>query len=154
MTRARWWAVAGIAVGIAVIMVLIGSDLPHAVLGGMLLVVAVIVVVNLGLGQRVSLPRLPFDRRDGARTEVSALSWALYGTEGVSTQAARTLRQVCRDGLTEAGIDVETPSGVGRSTELLGEPLTTFLVDPEAPPPDVRVVRAAVLALEKLEKSV
>jgi hypothetical protein len=154
MTRGRWWGVAGVAVGIAVILVLIGSDLPHAVLGGLLWVVGVIVVVNLGLGQRVSLPRLPFDRRDGARTEVSSLSWALYGSDGVSTQAARMLRQVCRDGLTEAGIDVGTATGVSRSTELLGAPLTAFLIDPDAPPPDVRVVRAAVLTLEKLEKSV
>ncbi|WP_420114923.1 hypothetical protein [Pseudactinotalea sp.] len=153
MTRGRWWGVAGIAVAVAVVLRLIGSDVAHALLGGMLVVVAVLILAHLGIGQKVALPRLPFDRRDGARTEVSSLSWSLYGTEGVTPQAARALRGICRAGLSEAGIAVETPEGEARSVSLLGAPLTTFLIDPDAPPPDVRAVRAAVHVLENLEKS-
>ncbi|WP_156252403.1 hypothetical protein [Pseudactinotalea terrae] len=153
MTRGRWWAVAGTGVGIVGILALIGSDLPHALLGGLLWLIGVLVVIHLGVGQRVSLPRLPFDRRDGARTEVASLSWALYGNEGVTPQAARQLRHLCRDGLAEAGIDVDTPTGRARAAELLGDPLTAFVVDPDSPPPPVKAVRTAVHALENLEKS-
>lgn len=153
MNRRRWWAAAGASAGISLLLLLIGSDLPHALLGGLLVIFAVIVAAHLALGQKVALPRLPFDRRDGARTEVSSLSWALYGNEGVTAQAARQLRGICRDGLTEAGIDVGTATGRERAAALLGEPMTSFIVDPDAPAPDIRSVRTAVTALENLEKS-
>jgi hypothetical protein len=153
VTRGRWLAAGGCGVLIAALLAVIGIDLPHAVIGGTLWMVGVVVVVHLGTGQRVSLPRLPFDRRDGARTEVSSLSWSLYGSDGISTDAQRHLRKVCLTALDEAGIDLATDTGRERAAALLGSPSTAFLVDGTAPPPDARAVRATVIALEKLEKA-
>ncbi|GAB2966656.1 hypothetical protein [Actinotalea caeni] len=153
MTRARWvWLGIGAAV-VAVLLAVTGIDPAHAVLGGLLLAIGVLVLVHLGVGQRVALPRLPFDRREGVRTEVSSLSWALYRPDGVTPHALRRIRQVCRTGLAEASIDVDSTLGAERAAALLGQQVATFLTDPAAPPPDAHAVRAAVLALEKLEKS-
>lgn len=153
MTRGRWLAAAGAGVLIAALLGVIGIDLPHAVLAGVLWLVGVVVVIHLDAGQRVALPRLPFDRRDGARTEVSSLSWSLYGPDGISPEAQHHLRRVCRTALDEAGIDIGTDTGRERATALLGSPITAFLVDDTAPPPDVHAVRATVIALENLEKT-
>lgn len=153
MTRGRWIGVGVIAVVIAALLLLVGIDAPHAVLGGLVWVVGILLLVHLGLGQTVALPRLPFGRRDGTRTEVSSLSWSLYSTGGITHQGQQHLRRVCATGLAEAGLDLSRPADVDRARSLFGTSMTEFLVDPTAPPPDVRTVRAAVLALEKLEKS-
>lgn len=153
MSRGRWIGVGVIAVLIAALLVVVGIDLAHAVIGGLVWVVGIILLVHLGLGQTVALPRLPFGRRDGTRTEVSSLSWSLYSTGGVTHQGQQHLRRVCSTGLAEAGIDLSRPDDVTRTRGLLGATMTEFLLDPAAPPPDVRTVRAVVLALEKLEKS-
>lgn len=153
MTRGRWaWLIAGAAV-IATLLVVIGIGPAHAILGGLVFVIGILVIANLGLGQRVALPRLPFDRREGVRTEVSSLSWALHRPDGVNPFAQRRIRDVYRTGLAEAGIDVGTTLGAERAAALLGQQVATFLADPGAPPPDVHAVRNAVIALEKLEKS-
>lgn len=153
MTRARWWGAGAAGVVVVVLLVVVGIDPAHAVLGGLVWMVGIVVLVNLGLGQRVALPRLPFDRRDGARTDVSSLSWALYRADGVTPYAQRRIREVYRTGLADAGIDVDTPLGAERAAAILGQQVTTFVTDPHAPPPDVHAVRTAVIALEKLEKS-
>lgn len=152
MTRGRWVGVGVIAVVIAALLVVIGIDAAHAVIGGLVWVVGILLLVHLGLGQTVALPRLPFGRRDGTRTEVSSLSWSLYSSGGITHQGQQHLRRICTTALGEAGVDLSAPRGRERARELLGGAVTTFLVDPAAPPPDVRTVRATVLALEKLER--
>ena len=153
MTPRRWILVGAIGLVIAVLLVVIGFDVPHGVLGGLVWVIGILLLVNLDLGQRVALPRLPFGRRDGARTEVSSLSWSLYGTEGITYHGQQHLRRVCTNALTEAGVDLDAPDGPERARALLGPRITDFLLDPESLPPDVHTVRATVLILEKLEKS-
>jgi len=153
MSRGRWIGVGVVAAVIAALLVAVGIDVPHALIGGLVWVVGILLLVHLGLGQTVALPRLPFGKRDGTRTEVSSLSWSLYSTGGITHQGQQHLRRICTTGLVEAGIDVSRPSDLDRARHLLGDAMTEFLVDPAAPPPDVRSVRATVLALEKLEKS-
>lgn len=153
MTRGRWIGVGVIAVVIAGLLFAVGVDLAHAVIGGLLWVVGILLLVHLGMGQNVALPRLPFGRRDGTRTEVSSLSWSLYSAGGVTYQGQQHLRRVCLAALAEAGIDLEQPNGPDRARIALGSAVAELVIDPTAPPPDVRTVRACVIALEKLERS-
>ncbi len=153
MTRGRVIAAVVAAAVLATLLVLVGFDVPHGVLAGIGVVVALQVLAHLGLGQRVALPRLPFGRRDGTRTEVSSLSWSLHGgSDGVAPSAQRQLRRVAITALGEAGVALDDDEGRRRAVELLGAPMTDFLLDRQTRPLDARAVRAAVLRLEKLQE--
>lgn len=153
MTRSRWGLVAAVGAAIAGVLLVIGVHPAHAVLGGLLWLVVALVLVHMAIGQRVALPRLPFESRSGARTEVSSLSWSLYGVGGMTVEGQRHLERVLRLVLTEHGIEVSTTAGAERAGALLGRDAVGLLTDPSAPPPTPRTVRTIVLALEKLERT-
>jgi hypothetical protein len=152
VTRRRWVVVGVVAAVVTAVVALTGSGLPKAVAAGALCVLVVVLATAVDLGQHVALPRLPFGRRDGSRTEVSSLEWAMTG-EIVSPHAQRQLRRVATTGLADAGIDLDDAVGRERASALLGPVVVAFLTEPGAPPPDSRGVQSTVLALEKLEQT-
>src|SRR5690625_7838344 len=86
----RLAAVAGPALAL-----LIGTDLPHSLLIGGTLAAAPLVVRALPFGSRATWPVLPYGRRDGARRDVSSLTWTMIDRGGgISSTGERRLRTV------------------------------------------------------------
>ena len=150
--RRRWMWVTVSAVVVPVAVFAAGADLAHALLAGLAGAVVVVVLRSMPLGEHVMFPRLPFAAHEGARRDVSSLSWTLYGRGGMTVSGQRRLRRVALDALDHAGIDVTTAPGRAEAERLLGRGLLTFLLDPDpSRPPDARTVERCVAALETLD---
>jgi hypothetical protein len=146
----RWWTLVA-AVVVSGVVVLMGFDVAHGLVAGLTLALVVLLVAHLDLGERVELPRLPYDNRDGARSEVSSISWSLLGRDGVTAEGQQHLRRLVRASLTEAGVDVDTAPGRVRAEELLGTDAVRLATDPAASAPSAGRVQSLVTTLESLE---
>lgn len=153
MNGKRWALTALGGCALAGILVALGFRLVHALIGAAVGVLVVAVLAQLDHGEHVALPKLPYERRDGARTEVSSLSWSLTGRTGVTLPAQRRLRQACVQSLREQGVDVETPAGRDQARTLLGQGVVEFVLDPDAPPPDIRTIQRTLDRLESMEST-
>lgn len=150
MTPLRWLAALGVGVLIGGVLLLTDARPAHAVLGGLLWLVVVLVLTHLDLGEHVDLPRLPYGRRDGDRTEVATIASAFNGTGTMQRHGHAELRRTALGVLADAGLDLGTEADRRRVTALLGSEVVAVLLDPQAPPPHPRAVRSAVLALETM----
>lgn len=146
----RLWTAIG-AVVVAGAVVLLGYGIAHGLVAGTALALVVLAAGHLGLGERVELPRLPYDNRSGSRLEVSSISWSLYGRDGMTAEGRRHLRRLLLRVLAARGIDADEAAGRERADRLLGADVVRFATDPASPAPDARRVRAIVLTLETLE---
>jgi hypothetical protein len=147
--RRRWWVwPAVVGIGGPVLAFTIGLDVAHSLMIGLAVALVVAGSRVIGLGDQAVWPRLPFGRRDGARRDVSSLSWSLYGQQHELTGSGRRrLRRVCLDTLELAGMSLDTPEGIRAVQDLLGRPVTAFLIDPDQPAPDLRGVQRTLTAL-------
>lgn len=143
----RWGALAG-AVAATVLALLVGTDLAHALLIGSALAAAALVTRALPLGSRASWPVLPYGRRDGARRDVSSLTWTMIDRNGVisSTGEAR-LRTVLTSALELRGVDLAAPSGRAQAATVVGDQVARWLTDTDAPTPDPRTVRRVLTGM-------
>lgn len=104
--RPFWPLVAGVVVGAVVR--LLGLQVADAVLAGLVAVVLATVWLSLTGGEADPWPP---DRRDdtaGARSELSALTWAFIGRDGrVSEAAVRRLRELAAQRLADQGVTAD-----------------------------------------------
>ncbi len=138
----RRWSPLAAAIAAPALALLIGTDLPHALLIGGTLAVATLVLRAPQLGSRATWPVLPYGRRDGARRDVSSLTWTMIDRGGaISSSGERRLRSVLTDALELRGVDLTTAAGREQATDLVGAGVTRWLTDPHSPAPDPRAVR-------------
>ncbi|HLR27684.1 MAG TPA: hypothetical protein VK086_03245 [Ruania sp.] len=128
---------------------LIGLDLAHSLLlGAACLAVGVLPSLGAG-GIRSRWPALPYGRRDGARRDVSTLTWTLMSREGrLSSKGRQRVHAVVQDALRQRGIDAGTAAGTARAESLLGREVTGWLADPDSRPLDPAQLSSALAALE------
>lgn len=133
--RLAWlpWAFALACFGVGL---LIGLDVLHC----LLLSAACLAVGALppagSAGIRSPWPALPYGRRDGARRDVSTLTWTLMNREGqFSSKGTLRVRAVLLEALRLRGIDPATTSGAARTAQLLGEDVAQWLAPPDQAQP-------------------
>ncbi|SED71298.1 hypothetical protein [Ruania alba] len=144
-----WYPFLG-ALGIGALAWVIGVHLPHALLLTGLVAALTLVVSVLDVGSQTTWPGLGFGRRDGARRDVSTLTWSMLdGTGGLSGVGAARLHRA----LTETLRLTRTDATSRRATELFGPRVARWLTEPpgtENPPPDRATARRAMATAETL----
>ncbi|MET1006676.1 MAG: hypothetical protein ABWX96_14090 [Propionibacteriaceae bacterium] len=141
-------ALAGVswAVGVPVIQSLLLAT-------GVTMVGAIALAVS-GLDDEILLP--PLDetgRNEGARREVSRLSWVMAGQDNrVGDIPYRRLRAIAANRLALRGIDVTEEAGQRAAGELLGQPGYTLLVAEATRTPTQRAFQASIALLERLDE--
>lgn len=140
------------ALAIGLVAYWIGLSAVHTVL----LVICLLLIASAspitGVPVWMQFRRLPYDRKDGARREVSNLSWALYGDR--RTLARPAVVRVHRSGVracAHAGIDLDTGHGRERARDELGADALDFLTDPLARPLTAGHLSTLLSAFEKLD---
>lgn len=149
----RWWVWAtAVSVGVAVLTWWLGLGLAHAVLLAPAIALAFACIQVAGLPSTSRFPRLPYNRRDGTRRDVSSLSWSLYGNDrSLNDPAVRRLWTAGQRSCQHAGLDLDTPAGRDRAGELLGDSAIAFLDDPDSVPVDARQMSHYLTAFERLD---
>ena len=141
----RRWAPLAAAIVTPLFALLIGADLPHALLLGGGLVVATLVSKALPYGNRAAWPVLPYGRRAGARRDVSSLTWTMIDRSGsISSTGEQRLRRVLTDALELRGVDLHSTGGRDQAAAVVGSGVAGWLTDPDAPTPDPRAVRRTI----------
>lgn len=147
-----WWApVGGVVVAGGLFAMRFG--LPHSLIAGLAVAIAILALPQMFAGERLELPAVPFDSRDGARREVSSLTWSLLARTGVSTQARLQLQRLAGATLADAGVDPSTPDGARQARQILGASADDFRRNPHDAPLDARGAGAILTTLEKLEST-
>ena len=141
----RRWAPVAAAIVTPVFALLIGADLPHALLLGGVLVVATLVSKALPYGSRAAWPVLPYGRRAGARRDVSSLTWTMIDRSGsISSTGEQRLHAVLTAALELRGVDLAATKGREQAAAIVGPGVAHWLTDPDAPTPDPRAVRRTI----------
>lgn len=152
--RSRRWMLitASIAVALSVLLYWIGLSGRHSVLLGVSLLLISAAIPISGVPAVVRFRRLPYQSRDGARREVSTLSWAIYGNRSTLREpAVRRLHSAGVRACRHAGVDLESGPGRERASQVLGEDVVAFLDDPRATPVDASRMRHYLTAFERLD---
>lgn len=149
----RWWIwTATGALALVVLAWWLGLAIPHALLLGLCLALVSACARATGIPTWVRFPRLPYNRRDGARRDVSTLSWSLYGQgRNLNERALGRLHRAGLQACRHAGIDLDSATDRDHLADLLGEPALQFLVDPGAEPVDARRMSQLLNAFERLD---
>ncbi len=139
-----------VATGIA--LALLGLDLPHALALTVTLLVALVLSRRVDPGHDPQHRALPDTNRDGARRDLSDLTWAMHGSHGrVSERAHRRVRALAATALADEGIDLHSadPEQVRAAADRLGPQVHRQMTsDPR--PPTMKVLRSWVSAIENL----
>lgn len=139
------------AIGVALVAYWLGVSPRHAVLMCLGLVLVGVCAAMTGIPSWLRFPLLPYNRQDGARREVSNLTWSLYGDHGgLARPAVRRLHSAAMRAAHHAGIDLESTSGRARAQSALGTPLLAFLDDPFREPVGAAELSSYLSAIEKL----
>lgn len=143
------WLPGLIALALLGLGLLIGLDLVHC----LLLSAACLAIGALppagAAGIRSPWPPLPYGRRDGARRDVSTLTWTLMSREGgLSSKGRQRVHAVLHEALRLQGIDPDTTAGARRAESLLGREVAAWLADPGSRPLDPVQLSTALSALE------
>src|SRR5690625_4537140 len=153
-SRGRRWVIV-LAIGAVALFasaVWLGVSVAHSALLGVCVLLVAAFVPLTGVPGWVRFRRLPYHRRDGARREVSTLSWALYGNVATLREpAVRRLHDAGTRACHHAGIDLTTTAGRAQAADLLGEATLAFLDEPLARPIDAHRMRAHLTAFNRLD---
>ena len=152
--QARRWLIASVvvAISIAALLYWIGLSGRHSVLLVVCLLLVAAVSPIVGVPAWIQFRRLPYQRRDGTRREVSTLSWALYGKNAALREPAlRRLHSAGMRACRHAGVDLDSAPGRRRAAAILGPDALAFLDDPRATPVDARRMRHYLTAFERLD---
>lgn len=150
----RRWVLTALAVvaGVAALLFWLGLSGRYTVLLAVSLLLVVALIPTIGVPGRVGFARLPYQRRDGARREVSSLSWMLYGDQTtLRGPAVHRLHAAGRRACGHAGIDLDSAAGRRHAAEVLGAEVLAFLDDPTAVPVDARRMGRYLTAFERLD---
>jgi hypothetical protein len=145
-----------------------GMAWADAALGGLVVLVAALVVLVVRTAVRLDDPAVRWPRSrppdpDGARREVNALTWTFVGSRGVvSEEAVRRLRvdagrRLARRGVVlPGGLNSATPATAGaadaaRARALLGDRVWAILTSPGGRMPTLADVARCVDAIERLD---
>ncbi|MBI9116164.1 hypothetical protein [Sanguibacter suaedae] len=113
-----------------------GLDTTHALMVWATLAATTTITHHTPRGTTARWPRDTHDKRPGARDDVSALSWTLFGKDDTaSASAIRTLRTITTTRLHTHGIDLDDPTHAPQARALLGPDLHDLLHTPHARPP-------------------
>lgn len=142
--RRGWWLVA--AAGLTAASWGIGVDLPRALLLSACVAAVALLTGWLPFAARSPWPVLPYGRRDGARRDVSSLTWMLASRGHLSTTGADRLHR------TLAGVLELTEHQRRRTAEdIFGPKIAQWLSAPEqVPPPTRTAAENAMVAAEAL----
>lgn len=131
---------------------LLGLDLPHALALTLTLLLALVLSRRIQTGHDPEHRALPDNNRDGARRDLSDLTWAMHGSHGrVSERAHRRVRALAATALADEGIDLHStdPSQVRAAADRLGPGVHRQMTsDPR--PPTMKVLHSWVTAIENL----
>jgi len=146
LTRATLLVATGIA------LTYLGLDLPHATALTVALLLALVLSPRIDPGHDPQHHALPDTNRDGARRDLSDLTWAMHGSHGrVSERAHRRVRALAATALADEGIDLHStdPEQVEAAASRLG-PLVHRQMTADPRPPTMKVLRSWVTAVENL----
>lgn len=111
-----------------------------------------ILIAVLPLGEDITWEKRNDATADGARREVSRLSWTLGGHDNrVGDAPARRLRILAARRLARRGIDLRTQEGMAAAIDLLGKGVMAVLTTEVGPPPRYDDFVRCVTAIERLE---
>lgn len=140
--KVLWWYLPIEALVILLIQQAVGFDVIHALLAITVAAAVTILVVALPDVQPPRWPRESATRRDGAREQISALSWAfMTRDESVSTRGLQAVRRTATVRLALHGIDLADPAHAPAARELLGTGAYTVLATDGPPPSMARLGR-------------
>ncbi|HLS13289.1 MAG TPA: hypothetical protein VK095_02130 [Beutenbergiaceae bacterium] len=149
----RWWI--WTAVGTAGLIAgawWLGVAPGYAVLLGLCLALVSACARAADVPSWVRFPRLPYNRRDGARRDVSTLSWSLYGQgRNLNERALLRLHRAGVAACRHAGVDLDDDEGRARAADLLGTQTADFLLDPAAAAVDARRMSHLLDDFEQLD---
>lgn len=150
-TRPVWLSsvIALIVVGLGL---MVGLDPAHCLILGASTLLIFLLTQAGSTGIRSPWPRLPYGRRDGARRDVSTLTWTLIDRHGrLSSRGAHRVHTVLHEALRLRDIDPATPPGSAHAEALLGRGVARWLADPDAAPPAPELLGAALTTLARTE---
>lgn len=149
----RWWI--WTAVGTAGLIAgawWLGVAPAYAVMLGLCLALVSACARVAGIPSWVRFPRLPYNRRDGARRDVSTLSWSLYGQgRNLNERALLRLHRAGVGACRHAGIDLDGADGQALAADLLGTETARFLRDPATAAVDARRMSHLLDDFEQLD---
>ncbi|UFU05549.1 hypothetical protein [Ruania halotolerans] len=140
-----WYPYLG-AAALGILAWAVGLSVPHATLLTGAAVALTLVTSVLGFGDRSTWPVLPYGRRDGARRDVSGLTWTMLNRGGgLSEAGARRLHLALTESLRLEG----TGATSARASDLFGPHVARWLAEPPGPhnptaPPDRATARRAM----------
>jgi hypothetical protein len=146
----------GVAVGLGVVLVLLGSSPAHTLMLTALGVAGVLLWHRTGYAGDTVWPRIPDVRRDGNRRDVSDLGWSVLGRDGrVTVTAARRVRRLTERRLAHAGTDdLADPGAATEVARLLGpraaRTVSDLVTDGRLPTP--AELDAWLAALDRLDQ--
>lgn len=121
----------------------------------------VVVLVVAGLGATVGLitvptgaggwPPAPPEPKDGARREVSELSWALRPSGALNDRVLERVRNIAAVSLSRRHLDLENPAHRQRIEGLVGASLSPFLISAGGGGGDLKGLLILLRTLERLD---
>ncbi|MBE7700372.1 hypothetical protein H9623_08650 [Oerskovia sp. Sa1BUA8] len=134
------------------LLALLGLDLPHTLALTTSALVLLVLYRRTDPGYDAEHHALPDVNRDGARRDLSELTWAMHGSHGrVSERAHRRVRALAATALADEGIDLFStdPAQAEAAAERLG-PTVHRQMTSDTRPPTINVLRTWVSAVEAL----
>jgi len=118
-----------IEAAVAVLLLLAaGTDLPHTLMAFLAAAAVTVFVVGQPEPRSPRWPRPESSSKDGARDDVSTLSWTLLSKDdAVSPRAVRAVRATATTRLRLLGVDLDDPADGPAARELLGDETYAFV---------------------------
>ena len=110
------------ALGVLLAQQALGFSMVHAAMTIITAAAVTVLLVALPAVYHPHWPRTSTGRRDGARDQISALSWAfMTRDETVSARGLQTVREAATTRLALHGVDLTDPAQEGAARALLGD---------------------------------
>lgn len=149
----RWVTLTSVAVVLAAVFAFSwGATVRHTALVIACVLLAAVAFQFAGNGVELRFPTLPYTRRDGARRDVSNLSWSLYGDDrAVRPHAVIRVHDAAMRACHFAGLEVDTSDGQANARRVLGDDAVNFLIDPRSRPTSTQRLTELLKVFEQLE---
>ena len=149
--RAVWREVVGFAIGFAAAWVLVGWQWWACVIAGVAVVVGVVVGRRLPDEDEPRWERERRSRRDGARSDLQDLAWAMVGRDGrTGERTQRRVREIAAVRLARHGVDLADPAQAAAARELLGQRAHAAILRRQSPLPTLGDLRHTITVLERI----
>ena len=119
------------ALAVLLIQQALGFPMTHAIMAIITAATVTVLVTELPTIRHPHWPRVPTGSRDGARDQISALSWAfMTRDETISARGLQAVRQVASTRLALHGVDLDDPAQEPAARALLGDASYDLLRSP------------------------